>query len=182
MNYIALLRGINVSGQKKIKMAELRQHLAELDLKNIQTYIQSGNIIFESTSDKLDKTWYEQQIAAKIKEKYDFDVPVLVLTVAALENAVSNHLYSNHPENDRKACYYTFLATAPTPACIKRLLTVNYPNEFFTLDEQVVYCFYPNGYGRSKLNNNKIEALLKVKATSRNDRTCRKILDMVNKK
>ena len=105
MYYIALLRGVNVSGQKKIKMAELRKHLAELSFQNIQTYIQSGNIIFQSSAKNLDKSVYEQKIAAKIKEKYGFDVPVLVLTTAELEDAISNHPYSNRPENDRKRCY-----------------------------------------------------------------------------
>ena len=76
--YIALLRGINVSGQKLIKMADLKIYLTELKFSNIRTYIQSGNIVFET--DSSDEVALAKLIENKITEKYQFDVPTMIRT------------------------------------------------------------------------------------------------------
>ena len=74
--YIAMLRGINVSGQKKIKMANLKAHLEDIGFRNVQTYIQSGNVVFEYP-DSSQKA-IESQISEKLLKEYGWDVPVLV--------------------------------------------------------------------------------------------------------
>ena len=91
MIYIALLRGINVSGQKKIKMADLRTYLGDAGLQDVQTYIQSGNIVFKS--ENADKAELAQKISDEIKEAYGFDVPVLVLTADYLQSAIEQNTY-----------------------------------------------------------------------------------------
>jgi len=110
--YIALLRGINVSGQKKIKMADLRAYLEELDFQNIRTYIQSGNIVFDSvsTSTRL----LENQIKAKIKQKYGFEVPTMVKVPADFKNAIAYNPYQSDKNKDPKRVYLTFLAERTT--------------------------------------------------------------------
>ena len=87
--FIALLRGINVSGQKMIKMVDLRESLAELPFNNIQTYIQSGNIVFKADEKQTDKI--ESLIKNKIREKYGFDVPTLVRTPEELSRALRDN-------------------------------------------------------------------------------------------
>lgn len=158
-------------------MAELRQHLAELNVQNIQTYIQSGNIIFESSETEINVL--EQQITQKIKEKFDFDVPTLVLTVDQLKTAVAHHPFAQNPENDKKFIAFTFLAEAPTKAAIEKLMALEYPNEFIKVEGQVIYGFFPKGFGRAKLTNVRMERVLKVACTTRNWRTCNKVLGMV---
>lgn len=77
-NYISLLRGINVSGQKKISMPDLKALYESLDLKNVKTYIQSGNVVFQSENSNT--IILAEQIEKKILEKYQFDVPVIIRT------------------------------------------------------------------------------------------------------
>jgi len=81
--YIALLRGINVGGHKKIKMAELRTLLEKLPFENVETYIQSGNIVFNTA--ELDTEQIKNSIKKKITEIFGFEVPVLALSALDLE-------------------------------------------------------------------------------------------------
>lgn len=95
--YIALLRGINVSGQKKIKMAELVNHCQDIGLQEVSTYIQSGNICFTSSS--IDEQALAIQLQDKITQQYGFDVPVIILNKAPEQQKVSQLLsYVKAPE------------------------------------------------------------------------------------
>ena len=176
--YIALLRGINVSGQKKIKMAELRQQLADLGLEDVRTYIQSGNIVFKSA--ETNYKVLEEKIKAKIKKDYGFDVPVLVRKAADFQAAIDRNPYLKDENKDPKQIYFTFLSTPPSPERIKVMEEKNYDPELYTIDSTMIYLYVPNGYGRTKLSNNLFEQKLKVEATSRNLRTVRTLLDMAN--
>lgn len=174
--YIALLRGINVSGQKKIKMAELREHLAELSYQHIQTYIQSGNILFER--EETSTATIEEEIQEKIEEKYGFDVPTMVKTKEDFEHVVSHHPFIRQRNEDPKYVHVTFLAEEPDPEHVTVLRAGEYASEEYELDGNYFYLFAPDGYGRAKLNNNFIERKLKVRATTRNWKTVNKLLEM----
>lgn len=176
--YIALLRGINVSGQKKIKMAELREHLAELPYHNIQTYIQSGNIMLER--EEAEVGIIEAEIRAKIEEKYGFDVPTMVKTKEDFEHVVSHHPFIRRRKEDPKFVHVTFLAENPDPEKIELLTAGEYPSEEFEIEGNYFYLFAPNGYGRARLNNNFIERKLKTRATTRNWKTITKLLELVS--
>lgn len=176
--YIALLRGINVSGQKKIKMAELREHLSELPYSNIQTYIQSGNLLFDR--EETDSSVIEQEIHEKIREKYGFEVPVMVKTKENFQHVVDHHPFIQQRNEDPKYVHVTFLEKAPDPAQVAVLQSVEYAPEEFHIEGAYFYFFSPNGYGRAKLNNNFIERKLKLRATTRNWKTVNKLLEMVS--
>ncbi len=92
MIYIAILRGINVSGSKKLPMEELRTLLSSLGFTDVQTYIQSGNAIFKSS--EKDQGKLGSQIAEAIKKQYDYDVPVLVKTIAEWKVAIANNPFT----------------------------------------------------------------------------------------
>ncbi|MEL6850349.1 MAG: DUF1697 domain-containing protein, partial [Bacteroidota bacterium] len=96
--YIALLRGINVSGQKKIKMATLREQLAAIGLKEVKTYIQSGNILFRD-ADKSNQHW-EQLIHDMLLKEYGFEVPVMVRRPEDFSWAIEHNPF--FPEKDPK--------------------------------------------------------------------------------
>lgn len=176
--YIALLRGINVSGQKKIKMAELREHLAELPYHNIQTYIQSGNILFGREEAEIGLI--EKEIRSKIEEKYGFDVPIMVKTREDFEYVVSHHPFIHQRNEDPKFVHITFLEEKPDLEKVNALAAGEYTSEEYQIDGSFFYLFAPNGYGRAKLNNNFIERKLKVRATTRNWKTVNKLLEMVS--
>ena len=86
--YIALLRGINVSGQKKIKMVDLKVLLEGMGFMNVQTYIQSGNIVFKTKSDGCSA--FAKAIQEKIKSTYNFEVPVFVMKGSKLKEIWDN--------------------------------------------------------------------------------------------
>jgi len=174
--YIALLRGINVSGQKKIKMADLRNQLAELGFEDVQTYIQSGNIIFKFP--ETEHQVLEEKIADKIAADYGFQVPVLVKKAADFQQALERNPYLKDEKNDPKQIYFTFLSTPPSAERIKVLEEKKYDPELYTIDSTTIYLYVPNGYGRTKLNNNLFEQKLKVQATTRNLKTVRKLVEL----
>ncbi|GJM31627.1 MAG: hypothetical protein DHS20C18_06280 [Saprospiraceae bacterium] len=174
--YIALLRGINVSGQKKIKMAELKSHLETLDFEDVQTYIQSGNIVFKAAA-KSSKA-LGQLIEKKLQDKYSFHVPTLVKTPEELDYVLLNNPFLEDPEKETKRMYVTFLGEEPSPDRIELLKTVDYSPEAYHLDGKNIFFYSPNGYGRAKMNNNFFENKLKVAATTRNWNTVNKLFEM----
>jgi uncharacterized protein (DUF1697 family) len=171
--YIALLRGINVSGQKLIKMAELREYLAELNYTNIKTYIQSGNIVFDTDNNSCETL--ETEIHNKIKEKYGFEVPTLVKSPDEFNEAVKRNPFA---EEDPKRVYITFLSHTPELTKVESLKEVDYSPEKYVIDSKVVYFYSPDGYGKAKMNNNFFENKLKVDATTRNWKTVNVLIEM----
>ncbi len=179
--YIALLRGINVSGQKKIKMADLKLMFENLGFTSVSTYIQSGNVIFKS--DKKETEIQRDIIKKEILKQFGFDVPVLILT-----SEIVTTIHQDNPFNERieqgeiedTKMYFTLLASAPDPEAIKTLESDNYGKEEFKITPNVVYFFAANGYGKTKLNNNFFEKKLGCNATTRNFKTIIKLLELSN--
>ncbi|RYE12251.1 MAG: DUF1697 domain-containing protein [Sphingobacteriaceae bacterium] len=90
MKYIALLRGINVSGKNIIKMELLRSEMSALPVFNVSTYIQSGNILFESNEDAASLT---RLITNMLKDRFELDITVIIVTPEDLENAIANNFF-----------------------------------------------------------------------------------------
>lgn len=176
--YIALLRGINVGGHKKIKMADLRTYLQELPFEAVQTYIQSGNIVFESSQGN--PADLEKQIHDKIFEKCGFEVAIIVRTPAELKEIIAACPYS--PENGQplKQIYFTLLANQPATVAVEALKSFNCDPELWEIKGTTLYSFAANGAAKSKLNNSILEQKLKVTATTRNWNTMNKLLAMAN--
>ena len=177
MKYISMLRGINVSGQKKIKMADLRAMYVSLDFEEVESYIQSGNVVFETA--ETDTAILEQKIKAAIADTFSFDVSVMVRTAAYFADLVDNHPFFDEKE-ELKLFHVTFLAKAPEPEAIQSSADFPRKNERFHIDGDKIYLYFPDGYGRTKLSNNFFERKLKVSATTRNWRTVLKLYDMVS--
>ncbi len=171
--YIALLRGINVGGHKKIKMIELRTHLLAIELADVQTYIQSGNIVFKSEIKDVHKL--EHIIHLKILKEYGFEVPVIVLTIDNLESAILNNPFK---EMELDKLCFTFLDEVPLTENLDQLNALDYSPEKFEVKAQTIFIYFPNGFGRAKLSNNLFENKLKVRATSRNWNTVNKLIEM----
>jgi len=158
-----------VSGKNILPMAELRELLAKLKFENVQTYIQSGNIVLNSDLSKEDVI---EGVKKGIGTKFGYDVPVLARTIDEWEKAIENNPY---PTGNHKIVSFTFLNVAPTETSI----AVNITNDdVYTMVNDMVYMYCPDGFGRTKLTNNLFEKKLKVTATSRNFRTTMKLLEM----
>jgi uncharacterized protein (DUF1697 family) len=167
--YIVILRGINVSGKNILPMAALREMLSSLQFENIQTYIQSGNIVLNS---ELSKEEVIGKVKRGIASKFGYDVPVLARTIDEWKNAITNNPY---PTENHKIVSFTFLNEVP----VKTTIEVNITNDdVYTVVNDMVYMYCPDGFGKTKLTNNLFEKKLKVTATSRNFRTTMKLLEM----
>ena len=176
--YIALLRGINVSGQKKILMADLKAHLGELGWESIITYIQSGNIIFKCMDTDPEKL--AQKIEQKLHEKYGFEVPTLVLEPRDFVHIINNNPFTGDPETVIDKLAVTFLFKTPQSEMVQKLLEREQTNEHFIFDGKVIFLYYPDGFGRVIMGNNAFEKALKVEATTRNWKTVNKLHRMAS--
>lgn len=174
---VAILRGINVSGQKKILMADLRALLEEGGFEKVKTYIQSGNIAFDAEAE-ADNRSLAKKIADLIQNHYQFEVPVLVRNSKELARTIANNPYAKENGIDTKRLYVTFLDAQPEPEKIAALEKLDFSPDRFAIIEQAVFLHCPVAYGRSKLSNNFFERKLKVPATTRNWKTVHKLLEM----
>jgi uncharacterized protein (DUF1697 family) len=172
--YIALLRGINVSGQKIIKIEELRKLFESLGFENVKTYIQSGNVIFNSRIDSAEKI--VKSVEKKIKEVYSFDVTVIIRTRDELSTIIKSNPFSK--TNPAEKLYVLFLSDIANNDNVEKLLPYKSKTEEFRLIGKEIYLYYPDGYGKSKLTNNIFESKLGVKATTRNWNTVNKLFEM----
>ena len=174
--YIALLRGINVSGQKIIKMDELRESLKQLDFAKTQTYIQSGNIIFSCK--KTDHLILETKISKLILENWDFEVPVIIRELEELIKIKNGNPFLKDEGIDTSKLHVTFLSNTPKKESINGLSNFKNPSEQFKIIEKEMYFYFPNGVGKSKLTNKLFERKLSVICTSRNWRTVNKLIEI----
>ena len=170
--YIALFRGINVGGHNKLPMKQLRSLLKDLGFQNIATYIQSGNVVFQSAG--VNPAKIAVAISAEVEEKFGFNSRILILTLKELEDAAASNPFPE-AETDASRLYLYFLASKPGNPNLGKMENIKKVGERFVHIDRVFYLHAPQGVGRSKLAAN-VEKLLCVPATSRNWRTVGKII------
>ncbi|HPI96996.1 MAG TPA: DUF1697 domain-containing protein [Gammaproteobacteria bacterium] len=177
MKKVAILRGINVSGHKKIKMEDLKKMFEDSGCTDVTTYIQSGNVIFNS---EIDNNSELKQILEKaIKDTFGFDVPVIIRSHEDLQNILNNTpCGSINLEADGAKYLLTMLAEAPDTDKVETLMSYVKEPEQLVVKEENIYLYCPNGYGETKLSNVFIEKKLGVQATTRNWKTITKLHDM----
>lgn len=175
--FVSLLRGINVSGQKKIKMAELKSLYEQQGFQNIVTYIQSGNIVFDaSAKNKVD---LKTAIEKAIEDKYKFHVSVEIRTNKEIENIFKNCPFDSIDlVTEGSKVLVTFLSSKPQDAKASYIQNFVLAPEKLVVKGTEVYLFCPNGYGKSKLSNTFIEHKLGVEATTRNWKSVRKLYEL----
>jgi uncharacterized protein (DUF1697 family) len=175
--HLALLRGINVSGQKIIKMEDLRKLLEESGFRNVQTYIQSGNIIFDSA--EMSKAKLSLQIKDVIRGKYGFDVSMIILNRKDLSVAIKSNPFSVENGDDMKQVYVCFLSENPTDENIAKFKAANIESDRAELFDHVIYLKYHISAAKTKLSNALIENKLKLTATTRNWNTTLKLMELL---
>ncbi len=173
--WIAILRGINVAGARKLPMKELKELFEKLKCGNVRTYIQSGNVVFESA--KPDAA-FAGKVQAAIKKRYDHDVPVLVRSLEEMKRVSTANPYLERKDIELDKLHVTFLAEAPKKPDVEKIAGASFGNDSFELVGREVYVHCPDGYGNTKLNNTFFENKLKVSATTRNWRTVHELVRM----
>ncbi|GAB7257142.1 DUF1697 domain-containing protein [Polaribacter sp. OB-PA-B3] len=167
--YIVLLRGINVSGRNKIPMAELRDLLNNLGFKNVQTYIQSGNIILESIEGKSITC---NKIKEGIQTKFGLDIPVIARTIPEWKKAIAKYPF---PTDNTKIVAFVFLNRKVYETKIE---VKDSSNDKYLIDNDMVYIYCETGFAKTKLSNHLFERKLNVTATTRNYNTILKLLEL----
>jgi uncharacterized protein (DUF1697 family) len=174
--YVAMLRGINVGRGKVVKMERLRASLGSLGFGNVRTYVQSGNVVFES--ERKSVTELCKKIEARILRDFGFAVPVILKTSKEIEQIISDNPLVKEKGIDHSKLHVTFLSGPPPAATVRTLEPLATSHERFRVLNREVYLYCPDGYGRSKLTNTTIEKKLSLVATTRNWRTVNALLEM----
>lgn len=177
MKYLTLLRGINVAGQKKIKMADLKVLYEDLKFMGVVTYIQTGNVIFET---EIEEKTIVSILEKAIEKNYDFHVPVKLRSQASLSKTVKNCPFEEAKlsENWTKVLV-SFLSEQPSQDKIDALLDYVKAPEELVMHGKEIYLFCPKGYGKTKLSNRFLERKLGVSATTRNWKSVVKLLELM---
>ena len=171
--YIALLKGINVGGHKKVPMAELRDLLAKSGFQNVQTYIQSGNVVFQTHDKSIQKI--EETIEKAIIDYFGFEVSVIVKTNPDLQLIFDSCPFENAK---KEKSYFIMLNKVPERNLIERADKIFYDDEEIIIKNNCLYFYCSKGYGQSKFNMNTYERKLNVIGTSRNYNTMVKLLSL----
>jgi uncharacterized protein (DUF1697 family) len=173
-SYAALIRGINVGGKNSLPMKELRQIIEGIGCRCVRTYIQSGNVVFQSDSSTA---VLAEEIAGEILRLRGFKPHVLVLEKSEFKCVVDNNPFPQD-DSDPKALHLGFLDSAPSNPDLQELEGLRAPSERYELVDRVFYLLAPDGVGRSKLAA-KSEKVLGVAMTDRNWKTVGKIMSML---
>lgn len=174
--HLALLRGINVSGHKMIKMEELKRYLEGIGFHNVRTYIQSGNVFVDTEEENPAKVGF--LIKQEIFKQFGHDVPVLVIGKDDLQACLERNRFLNEEGVDLKKLYVSFVS-AEVPDQMITQLNLNFiePDKI-QLDGRRIYLKYFSSPANTKLDNKWIEKSMNVISTTRNWNTVNKLLEM----
>lgn len=176
--YVSLLRGINVGGNKKIKMADLRALYRELGFEEVDSLLQSGNVVFKSTLQDIGQI--AKQIEEAIENQYGFHSDLFVLRSDSFVSAHHANPFSNEDKYDTKKVLVAFLSEIPAEDNVAMLLGNHKGPETIEFIDDVVYIYFPEGMGRSNLNPTTM--FKGISATGRNLNTMNKILVTLEQK
>jgi uncharacterized protein (DUF1697 family) len=172
--YIAFLRAINVGGNNALPMKSLIAILEGMGARNVKTYIQSGNAVFQSAEKSAERL--SKQLAAEIKKHHGFEPFTLILRLEALQKACADNPFPE-AEADPTSLHLGFLAAKPQRPDVDKLASLKKASERFQLTDGVFYLHAPEGVGNSKLAA-RAEKLLGVAMTDRNWRTVCKVMEL----
>jgi uncharacterized protein (DUF1697 family) len=173
--FVALLRGINVGGKTIVPMPELRSLFASLGVEDVTTYIQSGNVVFSSSSG--DGQALAVAIETQIADKFGLDTTVLIRTPTELAEIAGSNPFLGR-ETDLTKLHVVFLGGPPTAGAVDELDPKRSPPDEFSVRGSEIYLHLPNGAGRSKLTIDYFEKRLGVRATARNWKTLTKLVEL----
>ena len=181
MRYIAILRGINVGTGRKVPMADLKKLCESLGLKNVQTYIQSGNLVFELAQPEPIPA-LETRLQMAFSETFGFEIPVLIRTAAEWADSIAKNPFLKEESGNIDRLHLTCLKEMPSPELLEKIKTFQYLPDRYEIVGRDVFIFCAAGYGTSKLVNSFFESKLKVSATTRNWKTVMKLNEMIMNK
>jgi uncharacterized protein (DUF1697 family) len=179
--YISFLRGINMTGHNSIKMTELAALYSDLGFDRPETFIQSGNVIFNVNKEML-VTAIVTAIETAIHNTFGYTVPVMIRSVPEMRNILSSNPFLEEAKFDPSKMAVIFLHDNLKESEIRKVADVNYPPDKFKIIGNEIYTFCPNGFGKTKLYTNFFENKMKVQGTARNWKTITTLLNLAEKR
>lgn len=174
--HLALLRGVNVSGHNMIKMEALKTTLEAIGFKNVQTYIQSGNVFVDSEEENAAAVGFA--IKQEIFKVFGHEVPIVMVSQSDLEACFKNNPFLQEKDLDMKKLYVAFVSTNLKKEHINDLKISQFKPDEASIDENKIYIKYAVGAGKTRLDQKYIEKKLSVTATIRNWNTVTQLLKM----
>ncbi|HUI42748.1 MAG TPA: DUF1697 domain-containing protein [Terriglobia bacterium] len=176
---ISMLRGVNLGPHNRIKMEALRALYASLGLRNPQSYVQSGNVVFRTTAQDLAKL--AERIEDGIEKGFGFRPNVILRTTAELREAIAKNPFAARRDIEPGKLLVTFLSRDPGPEAPEKIDALNGGPEELRLEGRELYVYFPNGQARPQLKWAHVEKALKTEWTGRNWNTVRNLLEMAEK-
>ena len=171
--YVSMLRGVNVGGHSRLKMTALKQAYVAIGLGDVQTLLQSGNVLF--TSRAGDREALAKRIMQELERRFDLKIEVLIRTLAEVRMLVERGPTSARA--DPSKLLVMFLSRVPDARAQAALLAEHKGAEMIELRGPAVYLYYPTGVGRSKLTTAFLENRLDAAGTARNWNTLKKLVE-----
>ncbi len=175
--FIALLRGINVSGHKTVLMNDLKILFEKMEFEDVKTYIQSGNVVF-TTSEPNAGAGLAQRIQQSVIGRYNFFVPVFVRSREEMVKILAENPFLTEKDINPDWLHVTFLSESPRQSDREAISKYDFSPDMFYLVRNEAYLYCPHGYGNTKISNLFFENRLKVNATTRNWKTVIKLVDL----
>ncbi len=173
---ISLLRAINVGGHKTIRMEALRALYTDLGFRDVQSYVQSGNVVFRMAG--KDAAGAARKIEGGIEKEFGFQVDVMVRTTAEMRDVVARNPFAGRDGIEPGKLLVTFLPHDPGVEAQERLEKIKPECEELRLMGRELYVYFPDGIGKSRIAAGPIDRALKVSGTGRNWNTVIKLLEM----
>ena len=174
-----MLRGVNLAAHNRIKMEALRALYESLGLRDAQTYVQSGNVLFRTEQRDLAKL--AKRIENAIERSFGFRSAVILRTASELKCVIAVNPFASRAALEPSKLIVTFLGSDPSQEERESVLRIKTDPEELRIEGRELYIYFPNGMGRSKLQLAGIEKLLKCSGTSRNWNSVTKLLAMAEK-
>jgi uncharacterized protein (DUF1697 family) len=174
--YIAMLRGINVSGQKIIKMEHLRAMFDGMKFKNVVSYIQSGNVLFDAK--ETEEAELVQKIEKQILKTFGYEVPTFIRTIPQMQTVIKNNPFKKIIPPEAVQPYVTFLHTEPSKELKAMLEGFSCDTDTFSVKGREVYTLLYKDKGKPLFTNMFLEKKLKMPGTGRNWLTVNKLVEL----
>jgi uncharacterized protein (DUF1697 family) len=176
---VSMLRGVNVGGHNKVKMDALRALYESIGLRNPQTYVQSGNIVFRTNG--RDLAAISSKIEKAIERSFGFRAPVVVRTASELRDVIARNPFARRRGIEPSKLLVMFLESHPSDEALEQVLKIKAEPEEMHIDGREVYIYFPNGMARPKLSWVAVEKKLKTAGTGRNWNSVSKLLEIAER-
>jgi uncharacterized protein (DUF1697 family) len=177
--FVSLFRGINVGGNKQVRMDALKELYLSLGCKDVATYIQSGNVV--CSTDDMDVAQLARQIEDGFAQKFGFQAKVIMRTADELQEIIADNPFQDDPTKESNRILVLFLASRPTSGAEEDLRKTYLGPEEIHIIGREAYIYYPDGMGRSKLTLTLLEKKLKTAGTGRNWNTVLQLQKLIQR-